>query len=384
MAQQECEGIGIKFVIRGSSSAPFGSFGSCPGLVDHLAILSANDVATVAPNFISRVVWSKPIWDVTIETPLKGRTDIGPILDALRRHLVSETSIYIQGAYIDFELLDRLLSEYPDVNLFGCALGKGWWRQSKRERICHRLWIQECTAALPPRSARSTATWPSLTWLTVVGTHWDSSLHGYGAIPDTPLPQHARGYGEANGEIVRALFGVSIDTLSIVDLSDASFLFELPDSEALEHLIINRCPIEAEITNWISRQENISSMHCTWKPGVRLPWQALSKLKKLRHLDVEGSPFDDKDLAAVLKHLKLRILEANYTCLTPASWPLLLSNRCMRGILVSTEMLAGEIPAGLPDTTRMRFVEGVNIGPPHREHLANLVSRYPNVKICDT
>ncbi len=111
-----------------------------------------------------------------------------------------------------------------------------------------------------------------------------------------------------------------------------------------------------------------------------MPWESLAKLRKLKVLDVVGSPFDDDHLAHVLQHIKLRGMRTYYTKLTPASWPTVLSNSSLRGVWVSTEMLEGALPENMPDTTSIREVVTMNVGFKHLDYLKELLKPYPNVK----
>jgi hypothetical protein len=115
-----------------------------------------------------------------------------------------------------------------------------------------------------------------------------------------------------------------------------------------------------------------------WRPGTRLPWSELRRLKGLKSLDVSDSPFDDEDLKSLVQFSKLRTLVAYYSNLTPASWPVVLSLPSLRSFWVSMEMSGDEEPEGLPESTQLRKFVALNA---RTEWFERLFSRYPHVKL---
>ncbi len=137
-------------------------------------------------------------------------------------------------------------------------------------------------------------------------------------------------------------------------------------------------PVTPKILEWVAGNSNLTRLDLVWRPGVRLPWGALKRLKRLCDLDVSDSPFDDADLKVVVQFSKLRTLTAYYTNLTPASWPLILSSPGLRSFWGATEMSGHEEPEGLPETTRLKLFIAMNA---RTEWFEQLLSRYPQVKI---
>ncbi|MBA3726465.1 MAG: hypothetical protein H0W86_08435 [Armatimonadetes bacterium] len=301
------------------------------------------------------------------------------MLDAVEGLVTGDTVIHLHGAFVSAMLLDRLLTQWTDVNLVGCALAKNWWRTPKRPRQCRTLWLQNCTACQPPNLVIGCSSWPELNWLSVDEGYWDPDLNK-GAIPPEESLSHTSSFPASTSHILNAFHSSNLESLFVYNCKDISFLRHLPASKRIRDIYLDGSPYSEEIFDWITSQKGLQQFSISWKPDTPIPWERLSRLPKLRSLDVTGTSFSDEDLAEVAKYTRLSVIHAFYTELTPASWPLVFAMPALKQVLVSTEMLHGPIPSGLPQDTLLEEVVALNVSAKHMEYLQRLLEPYPTVK----
>jgi hypothetical protein len=197
----------------------------------------------------------------------------------------------------------------------------------------------------------------------------------HGTCPeDSATPDLAETFAR---DAVVALWSETLEDVCVNNLDNVEFLASLPNGKSLRLMCLNS-PVTPGILEWVAGNSNLRMLDLIWRPGVRLPWGTLKRLRRLNYLDVSDSPFDDADLKAVVQFSKLRTLMAYYTKLTPASWPVVLSWPGLRSFSGATEMSGGEEPEGLPETTQLKEFVAMNA---RTEWFEQLLSRYPNIKI---
>jgi len=340
--------------------------------------MSPAEVTPLAHEFISWVGLSLNIYEATIVCPLTEPCDLNPVLDALNKHVLDEARISLYGAFVPSSLLNRLFSEWGQVELIGCALGEDWWLPPTDARRCAALSLTNCTAFPSQTIEYGCASWCELEVLFVNEGVWDASL----ASPNEYGPTHDSGFPAGTAAIVTAFSHPGLNQLSVNWCPNVSFLTSLPVSN-LSDIWLSGSPTDNQVLAWIANHPCLGHVSISWKPGTKLDWGLLGKMRKLRGLDVASSTFSDSDLATVATHTRLRVIWGYYTNLTPASWPLVLSMRWLKQIWVSTEMLHGPMPTGLPPTTKLVEVVSLNVGQPHLEYLKKLLEPYPLVKTCE-
>ncbi len=385
MPQNRNKPLALQFVIRSSSSGQLdlsGITGNAPIVFpDHVAILRPREVQILAESIINSWCWNdQKVGELMIICPTNKPFDINLILDAIGNRINNDSSIHIHGAIIGFDDLERILTEWDDVNLVGCSLKSGWSRNPIRTRICTRLWIQSCKASESSRLRPGCASWARLTSLTVHEGTWDPELHSKGAFTPEPVATHVSKYGSNTSGLVSAFLGNNLESLSVFCCGSIEFLTHLPVMPNLDWIMVDGSPVTPTLSDWITGHRKLTDISLSWRPELSPPWHLLARLRKLRNLDVTGTRFCDSDLQELLKHTKLRTLHAYYTELSPNSWKLIFSAPTLRNVWVSTEMLHGDIPTDLPETTQIREVVALNVGSQNWEYLKRLLTRYPDVK----
>ena len=368
---------------------------------DHVAVLPAGNVRTVpspleslftgpgqttnlAVSYLeSLFIEPGTLTKLAIICPLDRRVDVTPILDVAKTLKAQDCNLDLQGAYVSGTHFERLVREWTDVALVGCAIGPGWWKSKGPESVCRVLVINSCTVSPSREGKIGRGSWPTLEWLWLNEDVFDRELQSKGAINTGPIPSHQSKWSRDTSPLMRCLWNGRSEDTQMRACRDVSVLTGLPPSDNLHRLDLSESPLTEEVFDWIVSNRNLTSIDLSWRPGFRIPWHKLKKLRKLRSLGVVGTTFSDADLAKVAQATRLRCLTAYYTDLTPASWPLAFSMPSLGQIWVSVGMLEGALPAGLPETTKLKEVVALNVGPQHMEYLRRLLERYPNVKMFE-
>lgn len=375
----------VKFVIRGSKG-PVYLNGLTDDLYgdDHVAILNPHEIPEVAKDFLTFVVsHENPITRLAIVCPPGEPVDIRPILDVLPKLykvVTPDASIHLHGAFLSGELFDRLLVQWFDVNLVGCALYKGWADPPKSERRCWRLWIEKCCFEGDADTKIGQCSWPELEFAIFSEGTWEEetgdSLQEDETRQPSPFPTSIEPF-------VKAIHSNAIKILSLFDSGDLSFLQDLPSIEEMWDFSLTDCACTPEILTWVSNQPNLRELFLSWEADVRLPWEKLRLLKQLDFLSVCYTPFDDRDLASVASTLRLKKLDFWETMTTPYSWPKVLGMAGLEVVGVSENMLEGKLSVQLPPETTLKRIITMNVGQKHVDYLRPIIQKYPQVEIYE-
>lgn len=348
---------------------------------DHLAIVSPEDIEQVAEPFVRGITWQNKIGQLNIVCPLEDKCDITPILNMVRDRVTPQASLRLHGALVSAELLARILSEWLWVDLVGCELGEGWAQKPRSDRRCQTLELGHCTAAADKLTV-GCAAWPALQRLSIDEDIWDATLYSPNSIMPEGGKVHRSAFPPGTASFAKAFGHAELDQLQVSHCPDISFLAEMPPSNATS-LTFDGSPMDNTLLAWVASHRKVLDIDISWKPDIKLHWRLLGPMRKLRSIDVTGSPFSDEDLAELAPHTRLKVIWCYYTRLTPASWPLVFSMPSLRQIWVSTEMLEGPMPSGLPPSTNLIEVVSMNVGHEHTEYLKKLLDPYPNVLTHD-
>lgn len=299
-------------------------------------------------------------------------------LDLLLIELVGKAtptcSLLIDGFRISGEQFRRLTAQFEYLAFARCHFARGWWL-SEPNRKCHTLTLESCTGVRQVMNTVGGASWSALKYLGVHGPGRALDLQRLGRWPEYPANRELT--EPFARELVAALWGESLEGVSLDNLVSIDFLASLPSRKSIRSICLYS-PVTPSVLEWVAGNLSLETLVMAWRPGTRLPWSELRRLKGLKSLDVSDSPFDDEDLKSLVQFSKLRTLVAYYSNLTPASWPVVLSLPSLRSFWVSMEMSGDEEPEGLPESTQLRKFVALNA---RTEWFERLFSRYPHVKL---
>lgn len=316
----------------------------------------------------------EPLENVGLHSPNGTSKQLDLLLNELDGRVTPTCGLVVDGFRITSEQFRRLTAQFEHVSFVRCHFGKGWWL-SGPNRKCQSLTLDSCTGACPGKPTVGGASWSALSFLGVHGPGRPVALRRRGISPVDPANRDLT--ETIARDAVAALWSETLEDISVINLGSIEFFPSLPNCKSLRSMCLIS-PVSPRILEWVAGNSNLTRLDLLWRPGVRLPWGTLKRLRRLNYLDVSDSPFDDADLKAVVQFSKLRTLMAYSTKLTPASWPVVLSWPGLRSFSGATEMSGGEEPEGLPETTRLKEFVAMNA---RTEWFEQLLSRYPNVRI---
>lgn len=316
----------------------------------------------------------KPLEDIALVTSSGTSKQLDLLLNELDGKATPTCSLVIDGFRISGEQFRRLTAQFEYLVFVRCHFARGWWL-SEPNRKCHSLTLESCTGSRQVTSSVGAASWNALKYLGVRGSGRSVDLQRSGEWPEYPAEKELT--SPFSRDLVAALWGESLEDVSLDNLVSIDFLASLPSRKSIRSICLYS-PVTPSVLEWVAGNLSLETLVMAWRPGTRLPWSELRRLKGLKSLDVSDSPFDDEDLKSIVQFSKLRTLEAYYSNLTPASWPVVLSWPSLRSFWVSMEMSGDEEPEGLPESTQLRKFVALNA---RTEWFERLFSRYPHVKL---
>ncbi len=317
---------------------------------------------------------NKPLEYINLVSSSGTSKQLDLVLTELDGKATPTCSLLIDGFRISGEQFRRLTAQFEDLSFVRCHFKRGWWL-SEPNRKCHSLTLESCTGVRQVTNTVGCASWSALKYLGVRGPGLSLDLQRSGKWPEYPANRElTEPFAE---ELVAAFWSDSLEHVNVSELLSIDFLASLPNCKSMWWMSLYS-PVTPKVFEWLAGNSSLKTLDMVWRPGTRLPWSELSRLRGLKSLDVSDSPFDDEDLKSIVQVSKLRCLEAYYSNLTPASWPVILSWPSLRSFWVSMEMSGDEEPEGLPESTQLQQFVALNA---RIEWFERLLSRYPHVKI---
>ncbi len=348
---------------------------------DHLVVLYDEDVSDLAPEFFEHVWWREcDEHGLEIVCPTSSNVDLAPILLAAENRKAKCNQITVLFAHLERETLKLLLEHWDSVNLIGCALGEGWWDLAHVTKKCTCLSFDGCAVASPPNLATGRAAWGGLSSLRIDERCFDRRLHSDRCFEPDPIPRHESSYASNPHSLLKAFWGCGIQDLSISDWAESPRLHELHPPSGLEWVSITGTPTSVEDFVWLTECSTIENLALSWLPETRMPWEWLGKLNALRFLDLSSSQCTDDDLSVILDHTSLSTIHLYYSRASNACLAKLLSTKSMRMVWASAEVFSGEVPADLPETSRVRELVALNGGLNYARQVAK---RYPRMTVSE-
>jgi hypothetical protein len=301
------------------------------------------------------------------------------ILDELLPKLVPDGSLSVAGFQISASAFHRMIETCEYVTLLGCHLARGWWKSGSPSAKCSSLNIKYCDGIVPKRPGLGQGTWPALNDILVWESDWIAELiHNSHRILNTSTIRG--GDDRLTQALVTALWNPAIDDLHICGARNLGWLSGLPPSKALASLWLNGSAVSLDVFEWILRNRSLYTLALSWYPETRLPWGELKKLKRVRQLDLEDSHLDDEQLAEIARVTTPHRVDTYGTALTSRSWRTILTWPGLKSFIGSQELVEGEFPQDLPDSTRLKKCIAMNAD---TDRYRAVLARYPDVEVVE-